>query len=109
AARCPPLVVDECRVAGSVEVGGWPGGVELAEEQRAALLLVAFADQARGAPQSVEGPQEPAVLRVLPPHVARAAPAALAQPVEPPVVADAVGGVRLDGVAPEVTQTRPAV
>src|SRR4051812_44745251 len=83
----------------SGEVGGGPGGVELAQEQLAPLLLVALADATCGHGQAVQGTQEASVLRVLPADVAAAAPAVGPETVEPAVVPDAERGVGLDVVA----------
>src|SRR5690348_18116922 len=87
------------RARRSVEICGRPPGVELTKELRAPFLFVSLADRRRGSAQSVEGAQEPAVLRVRPAHVSRAAPAVRPQPIEPAVVAGAKGGVGLDVVA----------
>ena len=69
---------------GSVEVGGGPGGVELVEEEGAALGLVVLADAGGGPLEAVEGPEEAPVRLVLPADVAGAPPAVLARSVSRP-------------------------
>src|SRR3954452_3098539 len=76
--------------------GAAPVGVELFEEQGAAVGLVGFADAGRHHAQPIERAQEPAIRLVPPPHVPRPAPTGAAQRVEATVVPDAVIGVGLD-------------
>ena len=81
--------------------------VELCQEVPAALLLVDLSDLRRHGSQPGEGPQEPPVGGVRPPHVAAAPPTRGAEPVQPAVVADAVVGVGLDVVTAPVTELGP--
>ncbi len=81
--------------------------VELGEEQGDALGFVVLADRRGHLAQTAQAAEEPAVRRVRPAHVPRAAPTVGPQGVEPTVVADAVGGVPLDRVAPAVAERPP--
>src|SRR5262249_32523773 len=73
-----------------------PLGVELAEEQRAALCFGLLADCGRRGAQGLQSPQEAAVGVVLPPHVARPAPSGGSQGVQTAVISDTGVGVGLD-------------
>ena len=81
------------RARSAVQLRRGPRRVELPEEVGAPLGLVVLADLGGRALQPGQGPEEPAVARVLPPHVAAAPPPVGAQRVEAAVVAHPVGGV----------------
>src|SRR4051794_21306879 len=83
--------------------------VALGEEDAAALGLVVLADTPGGLAEAAQRPEEAAVLLVGPADVAAAPPAVGPQPVEPPVVADAVAGIGLHVVPPEVAEAGPGV
>src|SRR5439155_20715774 len=84
-----------------------PVGVELTEEESAALLLVAFADGGGRGTEAVEGAEEAAVGLVTPADITRPPPPGLAQAVQAPVVADPEAGVGLDVVARQLAQAGP--
>src|SRR5690606_27017958 len=86
---------------------GRPVGVELAEEQGAALGFVGLADGLGRRAQAVERAQEPAILLVAPADVAGSPPPARPQAVEAPVVADPEVRVALDVVASERAEPGP--
>src|SRR5271154_4490492 len=73
-----------------------PLGIELAEEELAALLLVHFADGAGCSTQGVERTQEAPIRLVAPAHVSGSPPARRPERVETPMVTDPRVGVRLD-------------
>jgi simple sugar transport system ATP-binding protein len=76
---------------------GREGGVAVAQQGGAALLLVQLADRLGGAGQHGQAAQEAAVGLVRPRHRAVALPAVAAQRVQPAVVAGPRVGVGLDG------------
>ena len=82
-------------------------GVELGQELGAALGLVLLADARRGQAEALQRPEEALVLGRRPADVATPPPAVRPQAVEASVVADAVGGVRLDVVTAQVAERRP--
>src|SRR5207245_11338360 len=87
----------------------FPVGVELAQEQGAALLLVDLAD-GRGRPaQGIKGTEEATVRLVPPPHIARTPPAGAPQGVQAPVVADPGIGVGLDLVPGQQRELGPGL
>ena len=89
--------------------GRSPLGIELAQEQVAALLFVGLPDGACRQLERVQGAQEAAVGLVAPADVARAAPAGGAQRVEAAVVAHPGEGVALDGVLGQLGQVGPGL
>src|SRR5437870_1891486 len=99
-APAPPLIRD---------VGGRPVGVELAEEEGAALGFVVLTDGGRRAAKAVERAEEAAVGLVAPADVARPPPARLPQAVEAAVIPDTEAGVGLDVVTRQLTEARPGV
>jgi len=71
--------------------------------------FIIFVNHRGGSRQTREGPEKAPVRLVLPSNKTRAAPAVLAERIEAPVVANAVGRVRLDVVSAQVTQAGPSV
>ena len=89
---------------------GRAGRVELEQELAAALGLVGLPDLGRHQHRArAAHRRKPWLPGARPAHVAGATPAVGAQGVEAAVVADPVGGVALDHVAPVVAERRPAL
>src|SRR5690606_30040298 len=93
--------------AGASAVVVIPRGIELAEERRHPLDLVVLADLGGGSGQPGEGAKDATVGLVLPADITAAAPAVGAQRVEAPVIADPIGRVPLDRIAPERAERSP--
>src|SRR5579875_2470577 len=85
----------------------WQRRVELAQEQRAPLLLGGLPDGTRSSLQTTQTGQKAAIALVRPPHQAAPPPARLPQGVESPVVADAVARVGLHVVARQLPEPGP--
>src|SRR3954470_21443063 len=94
---------------GASTLRGHTARIALGEEDAAALGLVVLADTPGGLAEAAQRPEEAAVLLVGPADVAAAPPAVGPQPVEPTVVADAIAGVGLHVVPPEVAEAGPGV
>src|ERR1700716_1646162 len=90
----PPGPAPGCSVEIPRQARG-PSGVELAEELRAALLLVRLAQGRGGLAQSVERPEKAPVGLFRPAHVARAPPPGGPERVQAPVIPHAEAGVGL--------------
>ena len=84
-------------------------GVELTNEESAALGLVRFAEHLGGLGQSGQAGEETAVRGVLPPHVTTAPPTVGAESVEPSVITDPEVGVALDRIDRRGAERRPHV
>src|SRR3712207_8154360 len=91
--------------AGRPTVSRRQGGVAVAQQLGAALLLVGLADRLRGAGQHRHTAQEATVGLVRPRHRAVPLPAVAAQRVETAVVAGAGVRVRLDDVGEHPLRT----
>src|SRR3954454_2572 len=81
--------------------------IALGEEDAAALGLVVLANAPGGLTEAAQRPEEAAGLLLGPADVAAASPAVGPQAVEATVVADAVAGIGLHVVPPEVAEAGP--
>ena len=91
------------------EIGRRPVGIELAQEQRAPLVLVLLADPFGHGLQAGQAAEEAAIGRVAEPNEAGTPPAGLTKSVEATVIADPEGGISLGVVASQATQMGPGI
>ena len=92
-----------------VSVSGNPCGIELEQEDVAPFGLVGLADPGGDVAEPAQRTQEALIRRLGPSDVTAPPPSIGPQRVEAPVVADAIGGVALHVVAPQIAEFGPTV